>query len=1133
MEDPMIRERHEFNLASRKAEEAALRRYQATHWLDCMVGPLSISSQPNEKEFVSSLRNGLVLCNLMNKIQPGSVPKVVECALPSQSLAWDSQPLPAYQYFENVKNFLVAVEELKLPAFEASVLERENIEAASSAKVVDCILALKGYYEWKEMTGGKGSYKPPRSPFFHDPARRINQQSCGWRAPSDSCRRLDMSSGCNLQQAAGSQSQGLEDLIVKICVERMADAKENIDNNFLASLRQENMDPVNVFSSFISKCVEEKLKNKFPEVISDPVCLTRDGKSFPNSISRPLRDISSQVADKGSTDSLSKKSCHNRDLLVIQERELLNLKALLSTTRKKFGNLQSQMQSDFRLLAYQVHEMSTAALGYHKVVNENRMLYNMLQDLKGNIRVYCRIRPSICSEEKTVIDFVGNDGSLVVVDPMKPPKDGRKIFQFNRVFGPSATQDEVFQDTQPLIRSVMDGYNVCIFAYGQTGSGKTYTMSGPSRGSSKDCGINCMALNDLFHLSDERKDIMVYDIQVQMVEIYNEQVRDLLAKDSSATRYPFMITTMSHLEDIMIIVPFFICNTLNYHTLEILNCLSDGGLNLPDATMQSVKTTADVISLMEHGDLNRAVCSTAINNRSSRSHSVLTVHVVGEDVVTGSKLRSCLHLVDLAGSERVDKSEVTGEALKEAQFINKSLSCLGDVIAALAQKNSHIPYRNSKLTQLLQNSLGRQAKTLMFAHVSPEVDSFGETMSTLKFAQRASTVELGTARSNKESSEILHLKAEIESLKQALASDPSSSPQTMKAKEAVKGQRNNLGAQRTPPRPRRLSIENCNTMKSKEGVKEQKNNMEAQRTPPHLRRLSIENCNTMKSERTNLDLKKVLVSELTSTYLVNQTNDGVTAERNNLEAQRTPPRPRRTSIENCNTMKSERTNLDLKKEVKTPPSQQPRSRRLSLEARFTNITNPTKPEVTHQDVVAIRKPSELRRNVGSYGLELNNQRALRSPTTSALRKKIINENERVDIASLELLRTPEPAGFSRNALLASSEFRTPSLNNGTTGKRAQIRKSLRTIGKLINGSEKRNQPKTTEPKTPFNGTSKIHDIKSPMIPASVRASRRQSLTAIVPPERSRRSSIGGVNANRTAKTPPPVNSSGKLTNRWL
>ncbi|GER34693.1 kinesin-like protein [Striga asiatica] len=172
---------------------------------------------------------------------------------------------------------------------------------------------------------------------------------------------------------------------------------------------------------------------------------------------------------------------------------------------------------------------------------------------------------------------------------------------------------------------------------------------------------------------------------------------------------------------------------------------------------------------MNLGQRNRAVGATALNDRSSRSHSCLTVHVQGRNLASGSILRGCMHLVDLAGSERVDKSEVTGDRLKEAQHINKSLSALGDVISSLAQKNSHVPYRNSKLTQLLQDSLGGQAKTLMFVHISPEPDAIGETISTLKFAERVATVELGAARVNKDSADVKELKEQIASLKAALA----------------------------------------------------------------------------------------------------------------------------------------------------------------------------------------------------------------------------------------------------------------------------------------------------------------------------------------------------------------------------
>eukprot|EP00249_Psilotum_nudum_P004000 c17521_g1_i1 orf=388-2586(-) len=327
----------------------------------------------------------------------------------------------------------------------------------------------------------------------------------------------------------------------------------------------------------------------------------------------------------------------------------------------------------------------------------------------------------------------------MIVNPTKLGKEQRRTFNFNKVFGPSTSQEDVFLDTQPLIRSVLDGYNVCIFAYGQTGSGKTHTMTGPSNASQKDWGVNFRALHDLFEMSQSRKDLVKYEVGVQMIEIYNEQVRDLLCMDGGNKR------------------------------LEIRNKTQQNGLNVPDASMVPVMSTSDVLELMNTGHRNRSFGATAINERSSRSHSVLTVHVQGTDLVSATILHGCLHLIDLAGSERVDKSEAVGDRLKEAQHINKSLSALGDVISALAHKSLHVPYRNSKLTQLLQNSLGGQAKTLMFVHISPDEESYRETVSTLKFAERVATVELGVAQSNKEYGDIQELKEQISLLQDVLA----------------------------------------------------------------------------------------------------------------------------------------------------------------------------------------------------------------------------------------------------------------------------------------------------------------------------------------------------------------------------
>ncbi|EPS60229.1 hypothetical protein M569_14574, partial [Genlisea aurea] len=376
------------------------------------------------------------------------------------------------------------------------------------------------------------------------------------------------------------------------------------------------------------------------------------------------------------------------------------------------------------------------------LVEENIKLYNQVQDLKGNIRVYCRIRPLLSgqqSEKQTTIQYIGENGDLIVMNPSKPGKDGYRPFKFNKVFGPSVKQEDVYRDTQSFIRSVLDGYNVCIFAYGQTGSGKTYTMTGPNGASTLDWGVNYRALNDLFKCSQNRSISIDYEIKVQMVEIYNEQVRDLL------------------------------CGNNKQKILGICNTSQLNELILPDASMHRVGSTADVMELMNIGLVNRSVGATTSNKRSSRSHSIITVHVFGTELETKSSIHGCLHLVDLAGSERVDRSEATGERLREVQHINKSLSALGDVIFALAKKSPHVPYRNSKLTQVLQTSLGGQAKTLMFVQINPEVESYSETISTLKFAERVSGVELGATRSNREGKDVRELMEQIAYLKDAVA----------------------------------------------------------------------------------------------------------------------------------------------------------------------------------------------------------------------------------------------------------------------------------------------------------------------------------------------------------------------------
>ncbi|KAH7435606.1 hypothetical protein KP509_06G071600 [Ceratopteris richardii] len=767
----------DMNLASRKANEAASRRFQAASWMQTMVGPLELSSQPSEEEFRMCLRNGIVLCNLINKIHPGAVSKIVENH--SFSMPYhEAAPLPAYQYFENVRNFLVAVEELNLPSFEASDLDEGTFPMGLPVKVVDCILSLKAYHEWQQAGGHKPSnvIRFPRSHCPPKPSSKNSSPMCAMHMQGiskpiavacESTKDMLIELGNHYSKPGSNQAssngklphEGLENewsqydsdtgWVSQVCqkfVEVYFSRKKKVEMHVPheALIRMVLMVLYDKQPSDVPVVVEFMLKRVIEEV--ELKCVNHSlqvEREHPRMLEDGIGDYNlddKAIASEREIQRLRSLDNKHLEQLNLQRNELKELKIKFDSMKLECRTAQSEWEKELESLSFRLQGLVQAAGEYYKVAAENRELYNQVQDLKGNIRVYCRVRPFLQGQgaTQTTVDYIGENGSITIVNP-KQGKGKKKTFTFNKIFGPTSSQEEVFTDTQPLIRSVLDGYNVCIFAYGQTGSGKTFTMTGPDNPSSADWGVNFRALNDLFHLTQYRKDSIHYEVGVQMIEIYNEQVRDLLCSDGSNKK------------------------------LEVRNKSQQNGLNVPDASMVSVHSTDDVLNLMKVGHHNRTVGATALNDRSSRSHSVLTVHIKGKELASGAVLRGCLHLVDLAGSERVDKSEATGDRLKEAQHINKSLSALGDVIAALAQKSSHVPYRNSKLTQLLQDSLGGHAKTLMFVHVSPDLDSYGETISTLKFAQRAAGVELGAAHSNKESGDVLDLRDQVAFLKEALA----------------------------------------------------------------------------------------------------------------------------------------------------------------------------------------------------------------------------------------------------------------------------------------------------------------------------------------------------------------------------
>ncbi|KAL3933882.1 MAG: hypothetical protein SGPRY_000086 [Prymnesium sp.] len=338
---------------------------------------------------------------------------------------------------------------------------------------------------------------------------------------------------------------------------------------------------------------------------------------------------------------------------------------------------------------------------------------------------------------------------------MKPAR-----FKFDRVFGESTPQDAIFKEIAQLTQSALDGYKVCIFAYGQTGSGKTFTMQG---GSAEARGVVPRAAEQIFaHAADVAPLGWGFTFEASFLEIYNEELCDLLPVEVN----PNLSSGGSKKEEKLRII-------------DTGSSVSVVGLRSAAARERVRRAVSLTIrEICTECWQARSTATTKMNDHSSRSHFIFRLKVAGHNAKSGVRCEGELNLVDLAGSERVKDSGVTGEAMKEAQCINKasclrvtlrlgpgegwgrgwyasrkvrllvplqSLSALGDVIGSMSSKSKHIPFRNSKLTHLLADALSGSSKTLMFVNISPLARHHSESVSSLRFAAKAGGVEVGPA----------------------------------------------------------------------------------------------------------------------------------------------------------------------------------------------------------------------------------------------------------------------------------------------------------------------------------------------------------------------------------------------------
>ncbi|ONH65131.1 Kinesin-like protein klpA [Cyberlindnera fabianii] len=412
-------------------------------------------------------------------------------------------------------------------------------------------------------------------------------------------------------------------------------------------------------------------------------------------------------------EKLSKELEHITQVHFTNEEENHRLQQQIDELRKSLETKKQKIKSLKHDMQWKIESKIELDEGLIIEEEKRRRLHNKLQELKGNIRVFCRIRPKIpaeLSEDPLIIQVPDNDEAKQELDILSSSQK-KYNFKFDKVFQPDTTNNEIFEEISQLVQSALYGFNICIFAYGQTGSGKTHTMSNSD-------GVIPQTIHQIFDSCNRlSKRGWHYTISGEFLEIHNETIHDLLSDQSG--------------------------NTIDMKKYEIKHDHQTKTSYITNLTRIQFDTPDEMETIFQRALKNRAIASTKSNEHSSRSHTVCIIRLSGINDETQESINSVINLIDLAGSERISQSGVSGDRLRETQAINKSLSCLGDVIYALGDDNAkHIPFRNSKLTYLLQYSLIEDSKTLMFVNVSPLAKNLNETVNSLRFATKVNNTGL-------------------------------------------------------------------------------------------------------------------------------------------------------------------------------------------------------------------------------------------------------------------------------------------------------------------------------------------------------------------------------------------------------